>query len=131
MKKIVLSVVLLIFASAVVFADQSDMYVRTLHIAKIYPTRDGYRVVYRMDDGLFSDFYVPMSWFDPSVGKAELVVGPDPSYPYFSIFWQDGKFDFVRLYVRVDPNDPSWGTLPGDFDLQGKFNITTLDLKWQ
>ena len=132
MKKVIIAAVLAVFASAVLFADaQPNMYVKTVPIVKIYAMKEGYRIVYRMTDLNLSEFYVPLSWFDPSVGKAVLVIGDDPTYPYFSIFWKDGKYDFVRLYVKRDQNDPSWGLSPAGFDTQGKFNIDTLDLKWQ
>ncbi len=132
MKKITLLTALLIFAATVLFADttESDLYYKTRPITKIYVTSYGYRIVYQLSDLKFAEFYIPMSWFNPSVGKAVLISGNNTAYPYFSIFWKNDKFDYIKIYVRSNMDDPSWGASasnanPSDYD------VTTLNLKWQ
>jgi len=132
LKKITLLTVLLIFAATVLYADttESDLYYKTKPIAKIYVTNYGYRIVYQMSDLKMAEFYVPMAWFNPSVGKAILISGNDTAYPYFSIFWKNNKFDYIKIYVRSNMDDPSWGVSSSNAD-PSKYDVTTLDLKWQ
>ncbi len=132
MKKTTLLTVLLIFTATILFADttESDLYYKSRPITKIYVTQYGYRIVYQLSDLKLADFYVPMSWFDPTVGKAILITGDSTSYPYFSIFWKNDKFDFIKIYVRSNTSDPSWGSTYGNVD-PSKYNVTTLNLKWQ
>ncbi len=134
MKKLCTTLVILLFVLAIfpVFSETNtdDVYVKTIPIIKIYSHRLGYKVVYFNSKRQLSNIYVPMSWFTHAAGKAELVTGDEPDYPYFSIFWKNGKFDYIRLYVKSDMADTSWGVLTDTPDLEKKFDIDTIKLEF-
>jgi hypothetical protein len=54
--------------------------------------------------------------------KAEMVRGSGPSYPFLQIFWKDGKFHHMRLFVVDDYNDISWGTINPAENVASKFD---------
>jgi hypothetical protein len=108
-------------------ADPTDAFVKTVPIAKIYTHVLGYRILYFKSTFEYAEMYVPIGWFKAGVEKAEIIQGNEPSYPYFTLVWADGKFDHVRLYVRDSLMHPSWGELTavdasqiaGNFNVQG------------
>ena len=129
MKKIILiSLVLLALSSLYVFADESEMFVKTMPITRIYTHRLGYRVVYLKTDLDFGEFYVPLRWFNEASGKGVLIDGVDPAYPYFSIFWKNGEFHSVKLYVKSDYADETWGSISTSEDISDRFDVDTLEL---
>lgn len=130
MKKIIFISILVLFALTAVIAEGSPFYVKSVPITKIYLHRLGYKILFQKSDMNYSTFYVPLSWFTKSAEKGELVVGNEMSYPYFSIFWEDGVFSHIRLYVKEDLNDPTWGELNTIVDLTDKFQIDTLKLEF-
>lgn len=136
-----ISFCLLILAAASLFAvdiqdsKKSDFYVKSVPITKIYAMKEGYRVLYMKSNMEFATFYVPIEWTFISLltgeePKAEVFYGAGKAYPYFSIFWRGGTFHHIRLYLIEDPNDSSWGALPPGFDLEGKFDVSELDLEF-
>jgi len=129
-KTICIGLVLLFLAGVFAAADESDIFVKTMPITKIYTHKLGYKVVYLKSDLTFGEFYVPISWFDTAGGKGVLVKGLDPSYPYFSIFWKNGEFHSIKLYVYRDLQHQSWGTLRQEADVADKFDVETLELEF-
>ncbi len=123
MKKTILVFMILLFAAGALFAEASDSpyYVRTVSIAKVYSHEDGYKILYRNSKMQYSTFYVPMEWFGGASSKAELIYGDSQAYPYFSIFWKDGAFDHIRLYLHKDRYDLSWGDIDSTIDISDKF----------
>lgn len=111
-----------------VYAELPDMFVKTMPITRIYTHRLGFKVVYLKTDMSFGQFYVPIEWFDATGGKGVMLRGTDPAYPYFSIFWQDGQFHSIKLYVRDHLGHDTWAGLiikPGEAE---RFNVETLEL---
>jgi hypothetical protein len=103
-----------------------DAYYKTVRIVKIWSTMLGYKIVYFTSKSQIAEFYVPATWFNKGpASKADLIYGNDPSYPYFSIFWIDGKFDHMRIHVLDDFKSATWGVLKSTdetaklFDVQG------------
>ncbi|MCK4541664.1 MAG: hypothetical protein KAU17_05460 [Spirochaetales bacterium] len=124
MKKIIgLALLLLFIGGMALYADESDLYVKTVQISRIYTLRDGYRIIYMKSNNTFSVTYFPIEWFRTSGGKGEIVYGRDDCFPYFSVFWENGTFHHIRLYVHSDPNHQSWGVMPTGFDSTGKFDV--------
>ena len=134
LKKLIVIVALLMTTTFALFADAttSNMYYQTLRIAKIYPMQEGYRVIYITPVGTLHDLYLPMAWFGTGDSKAILIAGNNPTYPYLSIYWKDDKFAYIKLYVKNDPADPTWGETPPGFDAKGKFPTDgSLTVQWQ
>jgi hypothetical protein len=130
-----LALLLTIFLSGFLYAEESGFYVKTVPIARVYMHKLGYRVVYQKSDLNFAVFYVPKRWFDLSgtereEPKAELVLTNERTVPYFSIFWKDGQFSHIRLYLHRDLQHDSYGDLKDPTSLDDKFNIESLDLEF-
>lgn len=108
----------------------SPFFSKSLSVSRIYSHQKGYKVLYRIDKALAHPIYIPIEWFSPNspktddgFTKAEFVYGYGPAYPYMTLFWRDGKFHHLRLFVNANYNDYSWGVIkPGD-DFSGKFDI--------
>ncbi len=112
---------------------ESPYYSKTVFINRIISTQQGYRVQYWNSRLQPIVAYIPIEWFsrsNPDIrtedgnSKAELLLGDDAAYPYMTIYWKDGKFHHVRLYVRRDYGDPSWGVLPGGVSIADQFDPT-------
>ncbi len=108
--------------------QQADVFVRSAPIMRIYTHALGYKVVYRKSDLALGEFYVPKTWFLHSGGKAELVWGNRQACPYFSMFWVDGRFGYIRLYVLSDLSSDTWGVLTGGTELRDSFDIDDLQI---
>jgi hypothetical protein len=132
MKRLFVLLAFVLFVAGGVSAIESPMYAKAVFIQKITSHEKGYRVTYYTAHGDLKTVYIPLDWFYPTSQyktsdgfvKAELYRGRGPSYPYMEIFWKDGKFHHVRLFVVSDYNDRSWGILkPGeDAALADKFD---------
>lgn len=112
-----------------VFAAESDYFVKTVPISKVYLFREGFRVVYLKSTLDFGVIYVPMDWFSTSAdARAEVVYDNSPGFPYFSIFWEEGEFHHIRLYLEKDRNADSWGDQQVTNEIRSRFeNTETLD----
>jgi hypothetical protein len=109
--------------------NPSDMYPFRLDVVKVYQHSLGYMVVYRVGTDQFAQAYIPIGWFK-SGGKAQLIRANDPSHPYMVIYYRQGKFDHVRLFVKDNVKDPSWGILEGGADLADKFKVEEIVPKY-
>ncbi len=130
MKRAIACVLLLMLGFLAFGQEIPGMYVVSVPIVKILSHPEGYKVLYMRGDMKVDQFYIPHNWLNKSGGKAELVLGSDPSYPYFSVFYRDGKFDFIRLYVMENVNDVTWGILRKTEASNAAFNVETLDIKY-
>jgi len=120
-KKSILIVLLLACITFGLAAEESTLFVRTVPISRVYLYQEGYRVVYVKNDLNFGEIFLPISWFTMAGGKGEQVLGDDPAFPYFSVFWKDGEFSHIRLYLKKDLRDPSWGEALYREDIVSKF----------
>ncbi len=109
--------------------QETEIFYKSLPIAKILSHRLGYKVVYRKSNMEFGNFYIPLSWFVAG-GKGEMIFGSDPSYPYFSIFYKEGKFDFIRLYVQENVKSSSWGVLRPLPAINIKFEVEEIVIEY-
>lgn len=120
-KKTILIILLFCCTALLAMAAESEFFVRSVPISRVYLYKEGYRVLYLKNDMSFEDMYLPIDWFTTAGGKGELVLGDDASYPYFSIFWKNGEFAHIRLYLRKDMRDPSWGKAMGGDTIADRF----------
>jgi hypothetical protein len=127
MKKIVIiAVTLFLFCSVLALtAQEQQLFVKSVPIQKVYPHYDGYRIVYMKNTLELGITYIPMDWFygEGAATKAEVLYGNDPSYPYISIFWQDGEFHHLRLYLIESKNHPSWGVIDYPQRIARRFDV--------
>jgi len=126
MKRTVIALALIALATAGLVAETSAYYPIRVDVVQVFAHSDGYRVIYRKGTSDVAEAYLPIKWFVPG-GKAELVRGNDPSFPYLVAFYKEGKFDHLRLYVKDSLKDPMWSVLPPSEGV-GKFGSEDLKL---
>jgi len=133
MKRTTVLVVLifLLLGGLAATAQEQDpkIYVKTVSIMKILNHSLGYKVLYLKSSMDVGEFYVPHSWFKAG-GKADLVMGNTRAFPYFSVFYRDGKFDHIKLYAHDNIRHLSWGRLKTQAGDSSKFEVETLDLEF-
>ena len=130
MKRATLCLALLfVLATALAAQEQPAGYVRSVSIMKVLSHTMGYKVLYLKSSMEIGELYLPFTWFKAG-GKAEVVFGGDRSYPYFSVFYREGKFSFIRLYLQESIQHLSWGRLiPREGD-EAKFDVDDLTLEY-
>ena len=113
--------------------EAKGFYYVNVPIARIYPYAKGYVISYNtgiLGRGL-DTVYIPESWFKPGERKGEVVNITGVKIPSFTVVYKDGAFDHVKLYVRKDRSDPSWGYMPLQTNLDDKFeNVTDIPFKF-
>jgi len=128
---ILVALIFIVLGVFVANAQQQDpkLYVKTVGIMKILNHALGYKVLYLKSSMEVGEFYVPHTWFKAG-GKAELVLGNGPAFPYFSIFYRDGEFDHIKIYAAENIQHLSWGRLKRQAGDSSKFEVETLDLEF-
>ncbi|MDR1388539.1 MAG: hypothetical protein LBJ31_00990 [Treponema sp.] len=102
--------------------DLSDLYYVTVPIEKVYPYRKGYVVVYRRGANRVAQAYIPFEWFRANVKKADLIqIGYGSTQPCLSVFYKEGKFHYVRLYVSRQKSHATWGLIPSIINIDDRF----------
>jgi hypothetical protein len=99
-------------------------YAVTVSVERVYPYRKGYIVKYKKGITQIVDAYLPYEWFQGKgdVAKGELVlIGSGRDWPHMTIFYKDGVFDHVRLYVRKERSHESWGNVPATVNIDDRF----------
>lgn len=125
---------LVLAVAGALFADYevrgTDVFGVSRSIAKVYASRFGYKVLFYKGTTDVGVFYLPLEWFGKAGGKGEIVWGLDPSYPSFTVFYIDGKFSHIRLYLIKDLKDQSWDVFSPSEAEQRRFDIDTLDITY-
>jgi hypothetical protein len=130
MKRATLLLALILFLATIIAAqaqEQPKSYVKTVPILKVLAHTLGYKVLYLKSSLEVGEVYIPYEWFK-AAGKAEVVFGGERSYPYFSVFYKDGRYSFIRLYLKENIKDITWGRLPPQEGDSAKFDIDELVL---
>jgi len=112
--------------------ESSNLYYVNVRIEKIYPSGDGYIIQYLRSNSTYATIGVPMDWFD-AAGKAELLLlPPGLNWPTMSVFFNDGEFSHVRLYVHRSKGHSTWGVVPQGANLSRFLSEgqETLDFKF-
>jgi len=126
MKKLIVVLFILAVISPV-FAQQNDekkenFYYINVPVEKIYPSSEGYIVMYRSSTTLISIIGIPNDWFYDSAGNAQLVkLALASDWPTMTVFYNDGKFSHVRLYTHPVKGHTTWGNIPQGTDVKSYF----------
>ena len=129
--KLALVLAALLFLSGMSVSAQeaeSSYYSRTLYVLRVAPHNLGYRVVYQTEQGTPFATYLPIEWFSNAAGKAAIIYEWDDSAPYMMVYWKDGEFSHLRLFVPPTFDDPAWSVIPPSVDAESEFNVETLRL---
>ena len=143
MKKIVLlAAVCIALTSVPVFAQNvepetsgSPYYYVSAPIQKVYPYLKGYAVTYRKGAIGSATTYLPTEWLEEKAGeipKLDIVLlGPGTQWPYLVVYYKDGVFSHVRLYVRRERSHETWGHVPSGLNIDDKFeNVEPIILEF-
>ncbi len=132
-KRAILSgLILFLLITGVAGAETSEFFVKTVPITRVYQHRLGYRIAYSKSDHTLGILYVPHEWFVREAGttdepKAELVTGSGKAIPYFSVFWRNGEFHHIRLYLEEDLRANSYAELDNPEAFNNRFDKETLE----
>jgi len=111
-------------------ANTSELYYVNVPIEKVFTYRKGYIVVFRKGSNSLGTAYIPYGWFKVHVRKAELVqLGDGPLWPCMTVFYKEGKFQGVRVYVAKRSSHQTWGMLPSTTNVDDRFeNVESIDV---
>jgi hypothetical protein len=102
---------------------QSEFFYYNVPIERVYPYRRGYVIKYRKGSIGMATTYLPREWFDDAASKGELIyLDYGPKWPYLTVFYKQGQFSHIRLYVRRDRGHESWGNIPLNVNLDEHFD---------
>jgi hypothetical protein len=112
--------------------NKSDYYYVNVPIDKVYPYRRGYVITYRKGVNQQVRAYLPVEWFSDAAGKGELIYqGTGADWPHLTVYYKNGEFSHVRLYLRRDRGHETWGNVPLEVNIDEKFdNVTDLKLEF-
>jgi len=127
MKRVIFALVVLAAVSPI-FAqnnsnESSNMYYINVRVERIYPSSEGYIVQYQKSNTQLGIVGIPLEWFNDAAGRAELLQLPaGANWPTMSIFYVEGEFSHVRLYVHRVKSHRTWGAIPQGADLSRYFS---------
>lgn len=107
-----LSILLLLVTTIMLSsATKSPYYAKTVVLTRVFQHKLGYKVFYMANDMTNREAYLPMELFQPreDVTRSSISEGNGTAYPYMTIFWKNGEFSHIKLYIKKDHNDVSWG----------------------
>jgi hypothetical protein len=123
MKKLIFVLVLAAFIVPGFAQDNTDvMYYINVPVERIFPTATGYVIMYRSASSVMATIGIPNEWFSDAAGSAEIIRLPSGSdWPTMSVFFRNGEFSHVRLYVHRVKGHVTWGNLPIGTDVSRFF----------
>lgn len=127
MKKITLvllcgAIVAPLFAQNISQKNSSEYYYVNVSLEKVYPTGPGYVIQYRKGMNETATIGIPNEWFTDAGGKAELItLPPGKNWPTLTIFYKNGEFSHIRLYVHHYKGHRTWGNAPVGADVSRYF----------
>ena len=137
MKKLIFTAVIVLviatgsplFAQNIPEGHESEFYYLNVSIEMIFPHRAGYVVMYRANNEL-RRVYLPLEWFTAAAAKGEIINLPrGPAWPSMSVYYKDGEFSHVRLYVHPVRTHQTWGVMPQNANIDSRFeNVDTIQL---
>ena len=141
MKKLVFAVVfavmitagLSVFAQRIPEGQESEFYYVNVSLEKIWPYRAGYIVQYRKGLYNIGRAYLPSEWFTNAASKGEIInLPPGNAWPSMTVYYKDGEFSHVRLYVHRWHSHQTWGNVPQNVNIDSNFdNIEDIRLEFR
>jgi hypothetical protein len=138
MKKLFFAAAFCVVFQAALFAQnfsdgkESAYFYVNVPIEKVYPYRKGYVIQYRKGINQMARTYLPIEWFEKADGKGNLLyLNTGNSWPYLTVYYKDGAFSHVRLYLRKDRAHASWGNIGLGINIDDRFeNVDDLKLEF-
>ena len=125
MKRLILAmfVVLLILSATASAQEASRPFVRTFYLDALFEHREGWMVTYRTGDLRLAETYIPAEWFMTAGGRGEMIYTHSANAPYMDVYWLNGEFSHVRLFVPVNRNHSAWRVLPSASGVSERFAV--------
>jgi hypothetical protein len=140
MKKLIFSVIVMAALSTPLFAQkfsegkESEYFYVNVPIEKVYPYKKGYVVQYRKGSYKMASVYLPEEWFTGvgSDAKGDLIYQKSgAAWPSLTVYYLNGAFSHVRLYVRESRHHETWGNISQGVNIDDRFeNIEDLKLEF-
>ncbi len=119
---IFLSLVLPLFAQQISPELESNMYYINVPVEKVLLSGKGYLIQYQTSTNMIGTVGIPYEWFTNAAANAELInLPPGKSWPTMSIFYREGEFSHVRLYVHRNKGHSTWSVTPQGADVSRYF----------
>jgi hypothetical protein len=110
---------------------EENFYYINVSVEKVYPTKEGYVVQYMCASSAVAVIGIPNEWLANAAGRAEIVTLPVVSdWPTMTVFYVDGKFSHVRLYIHPAKSHYTWGNIPQGTDVSKFFSQDSFNLKF-
>ena len=135
MKKLIIALVFFALLSPL-FAQAKnkkteDVYYKNVPVERIIPTNTGYVILYRGSSNALAVIGIPNEWFSDAAGCAEMVrLADGGDWPSMSVFYKNGDFSHVRLYIHKVRGHHTWGNIPYGTDVS-KYFVDKNDFKVQ
>jgi hypothetical protein len=121
-----------LFAQQISEGKESKHYYVRVDLEKVYPYRKGYIVQYRKGVNGMTRAYIPYEWFTAAAGKGDLITVEGRTWPSMTIFYNEGKFSRVALYVHQSKGHTTWGNVPITVNIDDKFeNVEELQIEFE
>ena len=141
MKKLIIAAVFaaVIATGVPVFAQnsnregqESEYYYVNISLEKIWPYRKGYIVQYRKGLNQIGRLYLPYEWFTEAASRGEIITLPKgKAWPSLTVYYKEGEFSHLRLYVHRWASHPTWGSVPQNINIDSNFDIDTLKIAFE
>ena len=125
MKKLIVILLFLVVITPIFAQNNSEgrsgTYYFNVPVERIFPTSQGYIIQYR-GQAAFHTIGIPNDWFFGAASRADIVILPrGQGWPSMSVFYVDGDFSHVRLYVHHSRGHISWGSISQGTDVSRFF----------
>lgn len=114
------------------YENESEYYPVFVQVEKIYNYSKGYIIRYRKGPFQMANAYLPIEWFNGTSAKGQVVrQGSANTWPRLVVYYKDGEFSHLRLYVHRDRNHETWGVARASKELDSKFeNVEGVKLEF-
>lgn len=109
---------------------RSTYFVKSLVITQVAMGDNGYRVTYRNGAGQLHYAYIPHDWFSETAGRGEQIRTWNKAAPYMDVYYQDGQFSHVRLFLIPTFDHVSWTVLSDQDDTEANFSSEELVINY-
>lgn len=92
----------------------SSMTYQSATILKIYDAPNSYFVMYQSGEWDIAKVAFPKEWFSQLDNRAKLRTLPVKFGSFMTVFYEDGKFSYVKLSVPANRSDSIWGVWKKD-----------------
>ena len=74
--------------------------------------------------------YLPIEWFTDAASIGELIFDQSRAVPFMHVFYDEGEFSHVRLYLHTRVDHISYGRLSSSEDFSEEFSVESPTFVW-